>query len=196
MKRVLLFLMLTALLLSTGGIGAWAEDAFSIRNGITWGMSSAEVEQREGGEEEAYRTEYDNGCTRLWYEDKSVSRFPCELRYAFYNDRLYLVEYSLPYYFWEMERVRINAYLDNALTALYGPGYTASYPELMDVTDVLNVTEYYVPEEMVNTVIRDLEDGTRIVLFRCGEENVLAYFMPEILFDFLPADGVFNTDGL
>ena len=88
------------------------------------------------------------------------------------------------------------AYLKNALISKYGESRPASVYDLSEILLVLNVTGYYDEEETENVAIWDLPDDTTIVLFTTYETIRLFYYRSDLLFDFLPADGVYNTDGL
>ena len=196
MRKILAFTLLIPLVLSAAGFSAFAEDVFSIRNGITWGMSIEEVDKIEKGEKETYQTEYDYGAVSLWYDEKTVSIYPCEMKCSFYKDKLYLVGYDLEYFMTELESLRAYTYLENALVSLYGGSRLPSAYDVSEIAMVLNVTGYYDEDETEDIVIWDLEDGTTIVLYRTLYTVRLAYYRSDLLFDFLPADGVYNTNGL
>ena len=193
---ILCFALLIPLVLNAAGFSAFAEDAFSIRNGISWGMSIEDVDKIEKGEEKTYQTVYDYGAVSIWYDEKTVSKFPCEMSCSFYKDKLYLIEYDLEYFMTDLESLRAYTYLENALVSLYGGSRLPSAYDVSEIAMVLNVTGYYDEDETEDIVIWDLEDGTTIMLYRTLYEVRLVYCRSDLVFDFLPADGVYNTDGL
>lgn len=89
------------------------EEPFVFRNGITWGMSKAEVMALENGEASEYE---EFGLIGLIYGDVRISRFNGELCYYFLNDALVVCGYQVSY----DHTQESFEYLKKAYSAKYG----------------------------------------------------------------------------
>ena len=94
MKKIIL--VATALCMAFAGITAAsaqeASDSFVVRDGITWGMSEAEVTALEG---DGYQSEEQNGLTLVYYPAVRLGDYEAHLIYAFASDRLQKAFYGV-----------------------------------------------------------------------------------------------------
>lgn len=184
-------------------------ETFSFRNGIRWGMSGYEVETREEnlktGDDEFRDYYYDEDSydiTSLFYDDaeeKKVCSFPVDLSYRFYRDKLFLITYHVEYIGYDLQVLETNTYLKNAMTAKYGEGHEATREEVEKIKDVMDVADsYYYEDEIRRITVWDLPEGTTAAFLESYyyAEAKLIYFHFDTMLNGLPADGVYNTNGL
>ena len=181
---------------------------FSFRNGIRWGMSGYEVETREenlkSGDDEVRDYYYDEDSydiTSLWYDSdkKKVCSFPVYLNYRFCRDKLFFISYHLDYIGSDLQILEVNTYLKNAMTAKYGEGHESTREEADRIRNVMDIVDsYYYEEDVRHITVWDLPEGTTAAFIDgyYNEDSRLIYFHYDTMLNGLPADGVYNTNGL
>ena len=181
---------------------------FAIRNGIRWGMSGYEVENREehlkDGEDETrdYYTDETYEITNLFYdteEGKKICGFPVYMNYLFSRDKLFLITYHIEYNDSDLQFLEANTYLANALTAKYGEGHEATREEADKVRNVMDIADqYYYEEETRQITVWNLPEDTIAAILEgfYYEDSRLIYFSYDTMLNGLPADGNYNTNGL
>ena len=211
MRRLIPWVLAILVLASAGAWAAPADDAFTMRGGIRWKMSPAEVMAIEGElDEDLYSYEDGDGegrsIRKLYYDSdqaKTVSLFPCELTFSFCNDQLYMMRYDTNYNFYELDDTQEYLYLMNALDSLYGTCHEPAYDEMLRVVTALEPSYggsdyqmYPMEDDMKRVRLWNLPGKTTAVLGFLYGRLFLAYFHYNTLLPLMPEDGVYNTDGL
>lgn len=138
MKKM--FSILLALLLCLGT--ACAEDVFTFRGGLHWGMTPGEVLEMEGRTEYDYSGEGSYTCTATQLDGLPVSKFEADIVYVFVNGQLACLGID-PSLWLERDAEDIE-YLKQALSIVYGemdlnlpvPATVAALMEMGDWTVV------------------------------------------------------------
>ena len=148
-----------------------------------------------------YYDEDSYDITSLWYDsdEKKVCSFPVDLSYRFYRDKLFLITYHVEYIGYDLQVLETNTYLKNAMTAKYGEGHEATREEVERIKDVMNVADsYYYEDEIRRITVWDLPEGTTAAFLESYyyADAKLIYFHFDTMLNGLPADGVYNTNGL
>ena len=122
MKKTVAMLMICVMLLISVAAGA---DTFTFRNGITWGMSKAEVMAKEGLD---FKEETTGTYTYLWTDDVvQLSDYTAVLQYYFKDDSICWAGYSL------LVDAEMVAVLLNAFNTKYGMKTDGDSQELTDI---------------------------------------------------------------
>ena len=182
------------------------EGAFSIRNGIRWGMKGYDVATREENlkkddERDYYYDPEIGDITFLYYypDETTVSIFPCNLTYAFSRDKLFLLMYQLEYNDTSLEDIEAFVYLKNAVISKYGQGRDATADDEEMVRNVMSIAQtYFYEDEVKRLTVWDLPDGTSAALvqgYYCADSRLL-FFHYGTMLNNLPKDGAYNTNGL
>lgn len=92
MKRLLAFMLIMLLTVSACAEG----DVFTLRNGITWGMSPDEVLAAEGNPKHELDDQDDDGVQTLELKGVTHGGAKCDIEYEFLYDALFLatIEYD------------------------------------------------------------------------------------------------------
>lgn len=175
---------------------AFAAGEFSIRNGITWGMSMEEVKRLEGKVTEDGEAIDESGNSSLYYPDDAASCFTADMQYYFYKDRLFMLKYRFWYYQNDLSEEQVGIYLKEALTSLYGEGRHASYEDLDRFLLLTDVTDTWLEDNPFERMLLwDLPEDTTLILLRQVDDIMLIYHRYDTALD-LPEDGLYNTENM
>ena len=154
-KYFALFLFTVMLFTWTFASAQTSGKAFTFRNGITWGMTPAEVEAAEGTEGQAYSL---NGLGMMQYTQAKVSKFSAVLFYVFNPSSLIMSGYMI-----DPASEETFEYLRTALSTVYGSESDQDYESFVQVMQYLNPTAYTENEAMAFPLAKwEAPDGTWI----------------------------------
>lgn len=153
MKKFLIFALLLALLT----VSALAEgEAFNLRNGVTWGMSRAQVLEAEG--DPAADSDREAGFDTLEIEDIDVYGARGELEYWFLEDRLVAAVYDFDF----ARAEATPAAAEEALRQKYGEPAGTDAARWKALEDILDGESEPRPTDAF--LSWELPDGTYIAL--------------------------------
>lgn len=138
MKKIVAIL-LAALMLC--GCMACAEEVFTFRNGLRWGLTPAEVLAVEGRAEYEESAQSSYTCTVTTLDDLTVSKFEAEIVYLFVDNGLACLEIE-PDLWHEYDAEEIE-YLKQALALVYGE-VNADLPVPPTVAALMEMNGYHV----------------------------------------------------
>lgn len=187
MKRfiVLCIIVLVSITFFSSAL-AEEETPFVFRNGITWGMSVAEVQEKEGNSLVPTLNHF-----ALFNVD--VSKFKANLLYYFNNDKLLMCDYSILVEYDECEDTM--QYLISALASKYGDNDACSFSTLEKTFDMFYDFDFKIeyPKEIYKF---SASDGTDIYLSRSGmfsECISITYLNEDSIFE---SFDIYNINGL
>lgn len=167
--------LLAILLMLLMGFTACAEEAieaaeepdFTLRNGITWGMSQEEVLQAEGNPR--HETDEDDGVKTIEIDDVKQGGARCDVEYAFMDDALFMATFE---YDTKDGKVSFDG-LKETLAGLYGvPGaFNDNVKSLLDKDDL---------DELDNIASWTLDNGTDIWLMEDQDDDSIEVIFVEL----------------
>ncbi len=208
MRRILIFLRAgTACLLAAAMLGtiacASATDGvipdlhtepetdisgkFTFRKGISWGMASAEVQEKEA--QAMVERKRDDWAVQYTQGRVEVSRYFADLVYMFHQDQLRMISYD----FGTDAGAGSFSYLEGALSSVYGEMTEAVPAEVIRVMD--QIYPGYYTENLLSRVRGwTAADGTLIYLYYyAAEAFAILYVSPSAV---QPGAGQYITTGL
>ena len=184
MKKTLLMILLLLMFVITAAHADTA--AFNFRNGITWGMTSADISGIEGRECDIEYS-FDNEHFIQFYENTSVSKYAADMQFVFWDDLLRLAAYD----FHGTADDGSFTYLVNAMDSTYGASAEADAAKICDVLNHV-VPDLYLPNELTECRVWELAD-TSIYMFCYPENSFAIVYTDGAYFESITG---FNVDGL
>ena len=165
------------------------DSAFIFRNGVTWGMSMADVKGLEEGE--CQESEADQFKT-LFYQSVKVSKYTAGLGYAFRSDALVLCAYI----FEDPDEAKFS-YLEQAFDTKYGEQQADAAGSFLALAKTIN-PEFYNEEDVQAFRLcqwKAAGDTSIWLVWETNGSNTLSvvYTSPELV---KPAEEEINLDGI
>ena len=147
---------------------------FSFRNGVLWGMDSAQVQSTES-------IQMDERSSGEWSvmvssEPVEVSRFTADLIYMFRDNALQMIAYEF------QTCTTLNyQYLTGALSAVYGESQTADATRIKAYMDLL-YPDRYRTDWITHMYVWHAEDGTCVFMYYYSSEAyAILYVNPQLM---------------
>ena len=161
------------------------KEAFSFRNGVSWGMTPEQVSALEEMPMEQ-RTSAD-WAVMITVEPAPVSRFSADLVYIFYQNALRMITYQF-----QQDCSTLNyQYLTGALSVKYGESKEAKPAVIKGWMDRI-YQNYYRQELIRNALEWNAEDGTSIYLYYYTENAYAILYVCPVS----GGAGSYDTNGL
>ena len=160
---------------------------FRFRDGVTWGMSSQQVQMTE--KEQMTLRSLNDWSVMVTNGKTQVSRCYADLIYMFYHDRLLMINYE----FQQQDGGEDYEYLTGALSTVYGERKKPDGSAVKYMMDRVYPNRYK-SEWIVNPRVWTAQDGTFIYLYYYAENAfAIMYVSPELI---QGGYGVYQTNGL
>ena len=164
-----------------------AAGAFRFRDGVTWGMSTAQVQMTE--HEKMTERTLNDWAIMVTDGKTQVSRCRADLIYMFYHDRLLMITYE----FQQTDNGGDYEYLTGALSTVYGEKKSPDAAAIKFIMDRVYPNRYKT-EWIMKPWVWTAQDGTFVYLYYYAENAfAIMYVCPELI---QGGYGVYQTEGL